>query len=258
MLEALKKTALGDCMLSWLINHKIKKRESRQLTDTELQELRRQFGSDTKGFDKYLHDNFRCRVFIDPNFVRVVKKLRADFNLRNFVETGTYDGETALVMSMLFDKVFTCDVKDWKRQPDMYFADNLIYETKNSPDFLRAHLPEIRTNSMFFLDAHWGAYWPLRDEMSIIFSQCEKPVVVIDDFDAGHGLDFDHYEALKLDMDYVAQSVPPDYKFCLNPWSYRNRGVIFIFPGSASYGCTFADRSRYSEEKHGLWGPRLR
>ena len=25
---------------------------------------------------------------IDPNFVRVIKKLKADFGLRNFVETG--------------------------------------------------------------------------------------------------------------------------------------------------------------------------
>ena len=74
--------------------------------------------------------------------------------------------------------------------------------------------------------------------MSIIFKECEKPVIVIDDFDAGNGLCFDQYEDRKLDLNYIAESVPADYKFCLNPWSYRNRGVIFIFPGSAPYGCT--------------------
>ena len=111
---------------------------------------------------------------------------------------------------------------------------------------------------MFFLDAHWGAYWPLLDEMSIIFMSCEKPVIVIDDFDAGNGLCFDQYEDRKLDLNYIAESVPDDYKFCLNPWSYRNRGVIFIFPGSAPYGCSFAERDRYSEEKHGLWGKRMK
>jgi hypothetical protein len=159
-------------------------------------------------------------------------------------------------MSLLFDKVFTGDVIDWKRRPELHFADNLIYETKNSPAFLRARLPEIRTGSMFFLDAHWGAYWPLLDEMAIIFKECEKPVIVIDDFDAGHGLCFDQYEDRKLDLKYIAGHVPADYKFCLNPWSYRNRGIIFIVPGSASYGCPFAERDRYSEEKHGLWGKR--
>ena len=94
-----------------------------------------------------MHDNCGCRVIIDPNFVRVIKKLKADFGLRNFVETGTYDGETSVAMSLLFDKVFTCDVIDWKRRPELYFADNLVYETKSSPDFLRAHLPEIRGQS---------------------------------------------------------------------------------------------------------------
>jgi hypothetical protein len=161
-------------------------------------------------------------------------------------------------MSLLFDKVFTCDVIDWKRKPELYFADNLVYETRSSPDFLRAHLPEIRSQSLFFLDAHWGAYWPLLDEMAIIFKECEKPVIVIDDFDAGNGLCFDQYEDRKLDLNYIAKSVPPDYKFCLNPWSYRNRGVIFIFPGSANYGCRFAECDRYSDEKHGLWGKRAR
>lgn len=258
MMEMLKKTAVGDKLLSWLINYKIRKRESRQISDAEIQALRRQYGSDTKGFDRYLHDNFRCRVIIDPNFVRVIKKLQADFGLRNFVETGTYDGETSLAMSLLFDKVFTCDVKDWQRQPDFYFVDNMIYETKSSPDFLRGHLPEIRKHSLFFLDAHWGAYWPLRDEMEIIYSQCENPVIVIDDFDACNGLCFDQYGENKLDLDYVAKSVPPGYRFSLNPWSYRNRGVIFIFPGTVNYGCLFAERDRYSEEKHGLWGKRLK
>jgi hypothetical protein len=258
MLEMLKKTAVGQSLLNWLINYKIKKRESRQLTSSEVNDLRRQFGQDTKGFDRYLHDNVRCRVVIDPDFVRIVKKLQADFGLRNFVETGTYDGETSLAMSLLFEKVFTCDVIDWKRRPEIYFADNLTYETKTSPDFLRAHLPEIRKQSIFFLDAHWGAFWPLRDELSIIFSQCENPLIVIDDFDAGNGLCFDQYEDRKLDLNYIAENVPPDYKFCLNPWSYRNRGIIFIFPGTANYGCRFADRDRYSEEKHGVWSKRLK
>ena len=35
-------------------------------------------------------------------------------------------------------------------------------------------------------------------------------------------------------------------------------GIIFIFPGSANYGCRFAERDRYSEEKHGLWSKRLK
>ena len=74
MLEAFKKTAAGGALLNWLINRKIKKREAHRLTDAEVKELRQRFGQDTKGFDRYMSETCGCRVIIDPNFVRVVKK----------------------------------------------------------------------------------------------------------------------------------------------------------------------------------------
>src|ERR1041385_676170 len=252
MKEAFKKTALGRLLLEWLIIFKTKKRKPR-LSYAEFQELQRRFGRDGQAFSSYVHDHFQSRTTIDPQLHRLLRKLRDDFGRRQFVETGTYEGETALAMSLLFERVFTCDVKDWNRPVDFYFADNLLYETRSSPDFLRAHLPEVRTDSLFFLDAHWGAYWPLRDELEIIFKQCEKPVVVIDDFDAGNGLCFDAYGDQKLNFDYIAPAVPPDYKFCVNPRSNRLCGMIFIFPPSADYGCPFGERARYREEQHGLW-----
>jgi hypothetical protein len=231
-----------------------KRRQARRLSNVEFQALVRQFGDDTRGRSRYCHDRFVCRVIVDPDLVLMIKKLQGDFRLLNFVETGTYDGETSIAMSLLFDRVFTCDVKDWKRRLEFYYARNVIYETKSSPEFLREHLPEIRTQSLFYLDAHWGAYWPLRDELAIVFSQCQNPVILIDDFDAGNGLFFDQYKDQRLDFAYIAGHIPADYKFCLNPWSNRNRGMIFIFPPSANYGCPFGERDRYDEAKHGLWG----
>ena len=231
-----------------------KMRQARRLTDLEFRALHRRFGEDTKALARYCHDRFVCRVIIDPNLTLLIKKLQADFRLLNFVETGTYDGETSLAMSLLFDRVFTCDVKDWKRRLEFYHARNLVYETRSSPEFLRAHLPEIRAQSLFYLDAHWGAYWPLREELAIVFAECQNPVILIDDFDAGNGLFYDQYGDQKLDLAYIADHIPADYKFCVNPWSNRNRGMIFMFPPSANYGCPFGQRDRYEEAKHGLWG----
>jgi hypothetical protein len=254
MIQTLKNTAAGQLLSRWYMLAKLKRRQNRRLTHEEFQNLRRQFGENTSARSIYFHDHFDCRPRIDSDLVRIIKKLRDDFHLRNFVETGTYDGDTSSVMSAVFDRVLTCDVKDWPRGAEFYFAENLLYETKNSTDFLREHLPEMRTQSMFYLDAHWGAYWPLRDELKIVFGGCENPVIVIDDFDAGHGLFFDQYRERKLDFNYLAGSIPGDYKFCMNPWSHRNRGMIFIFPGTANYGCRFAERDRYDEKTHGLWG----
>lgn len=253
MIQTLKETAPGRLLRGWYHLWVLKKRGSRRLSRMEFDALNRRFGADTAARARYFHDHFICRIVIDPGLVKIIKKLKADFSLRNFVETGTYDGETSLAMSLIFERIFTCDVKDWKRRPEFYFTDNLIYETKTSPDFLRAHLPEIRKQSLFYLDAHWGEYWPLHDELKIVFAECENPVIVIDDFDAGNGLFFDQYRDRKLDLNYLAASIPGDYKFCMNPWSYRNRGMIFIFPGTAGYGCPFAERDHYNEEKHGLW-----
>ena len=112
---------------------------------------------------------------------------------------------------------------------------------------------KFRTHSLFYLDAHWETYWPLADELAIVFGECENPVVVLDDFDAGNGLDFDEYGGKRLDFEYVAHFVPVGYRFFVNTWSNRNKGLIFLFPGSVDYRCCFEGRSSYSEDKHGLW-----
>lgn len=226
---------------------------SRRLTHADFVKLCERFRGDVAARGKYLAKTFHCRTVIDPNLIRVIKKLKADFQLINFVETGTFDGDTSLFFSLIFDRVFTCDVVDHPRRPEFYFRDNLTYETKSSPNFLRDHLNEIKSRSLFYLDAHWNAYWPLRDELAIVFSECENPVVVLDDFDVGNGLEFDTYGGKRLDFDYIADLVPPNYHFVVNSWSNRNKGLLFLFPGWVDYGCPFGERSNYDENRHGLW-----
>ncbi|MCE0498130.1 MAG: hypothetical protein LV481_09315 [Methylacidiphilales bacterium] len=226
---------------------------NRKLTYADFERLQNQYGTRGKGLSMYLSYHFHCRAIIDPDLIEIIKKLRSDFDLRNFVETGTFDGDTSFFFSLIFDRVYTCDVIDHGRRPEFYFRNNLTYATKSSPDFLREHLPEIGSNSLFYLDAHWEDYWPLRDELAIVFGHCEKPVVVIDDFDAGNGLEFDSYNGKQLNFDHIADLIPKDYKFVINPWSNRNKGVIFLFPGTVPYGCLFSERERYSESVHGLW-----
>ncbi|MFM2295318.1 MAG: hypothetical protein RLZZ350_1731 [Verrucomicrobiota bacterium] len=254
MINALKKSLLGRKLIEKLIWYKIASRAKYRLTSEEFKALKARFGADHQAMAKYCHDAFLCRVIIDPQCTRIIKKLKADFNLTNFIETGTYVGETSTSMSLIFERVMTCDVKDWPRQIEFYSADNLTFELNSSPDFLRGHLNEIKKGSFFFLDAHWGPYWPLHEELKIIFDNCENPVISIDDFDSGNGLYYDAYAETKLNLDYIVDHVPADYKFMLNPSSNRNRGLIFIVPPSAPYGCAFKDRANYSHEKHSLWG----
>ncbi|MGA2684989.1 MAG: hypothetical protein ABSF51_08055 [Verrucomicrobiota bacterium] len=279
-IRAWKKTAYGQRVrkwynqFEWYKNYKLNRAANRRLTpnqrravkqlklgtlslrlratQAEFLALQRQWGSDLSSSSRYLAP-FKHGVFVDPPMIQIIKKFQTDFQLHNFVETGTFEGESSFAMTLLFDRVYTCDVRDWPRGLDFYCSANLTYETTTSPEFLRKHLPAIREHSLFFLDAHWGEYWPLLDELAIIFANCRNPVIIIDDFDAGNGLDYDAYKGRKLDLDYVASSIPAGYKFFVNSWSYRNRGMVFIFPGAVEYGCLFHDRANYEDAKHGLW-----
>lgn len=198
--------------------------------------------------------NRRVGMLVDHELIKVVRKLKDDFGLKNFVETGTFLGETSFFFSGLFDKVFTCDVVDYPRRVEFYCLPNIIYETKNSPRFFLDHLNEIRLHSFFFLDAHWFDYWPLRDELKIIFDNCIDPVILIDDFEGRQGLDYDTYAGVALDFDYISDLVPHNFKYFVNDYSMRNRGMIFIFPDRVGYGCYFRSQADYDPNKDSLWG----
>src|ERR1035438_2191905 len=87
----------------------------------------------------------------DPSLIHVIKKLRSDFSLKNFVETGTYEGETSFFLSGIFEKVFTCDVHDWPKRNHFYFKDNIEYEILDSPSYLTKNLAEIKDEPCFLL-----------------------------------------------------------------------------------------------------------
>ncbi|HVZ27314.1 MAG TPA: hypothetical protein VG798_01535, partial [Rhizomicrobium sp.] len=58
------------------------------------------------------------------------------------------------------------------------------------------------TRSIYFLDAHGAAAWPILDELSLIRSG----VVVVHDFDIGHSrFAFDSYDGVNLDGRLLAK-----------------------------------------------------
>lgn len=85
----------------------------------------------------------------------------------------------------------------------------------DSADFLRRGIDDgsfTGPEAMFYLDAHWGKYWPLRDELQQI-RRLERFVVVIDDFfvpgksdpDAPRGpFGFDIYDGVILNWGHIA------------------------------------------------------
>ncbi len=89
---------------------------------------------------------------------------------------------------------------------------NIQLHQQSSEQFLKKLLSQDYVgHTLFFLDAHWGKYWPLRDEIKVI-NQLSRFVVIIDDFfvpgksrpEFPHGdFGFDIYGRTILDWSYV-------------------------------------------------------
>ena len=123
---------------------------------------------------------------------------------------------------------------------------NITLHHKSSEAFVGEFVEKILESAsndglFFYLDAHWGKYWPLRDELRQIL-RLERCVVCIDDFfvpgksDASkpHGdFGFDVYQGTVLDWGYVRDAYGDrPVKVAYPTRSNRDgRGWVLIFSG---------------------------
>jgi hypothetical protein len=115
--------------------------------------------------------------------------------IENFVETGTYKGDTTRLASTLFTNIFTIEIV-----PDLYNESmktaqnenitNIKFFLGDSLKILPGICDQLSGNTLFFLDAHQsghdtsnnGKWVPLMEELDIILSNVQGPTLfVIDD-----------------------------------------------------------------------------
>jgi hypothetical protein len=122
-------------------------------------------------------------------------------------------------------KMYSVDINSQKAaHAKEVFASNpnITVECGNSPAFLK-HLIESKSistvdNTMFFLDAHWNRYWPLRDEIKEIL-RLPSFAIVVDDFVVPGHPDFgcDSYGWDVCSWDYIKGL-------------FRGRNVVKLYP----------------------------
>lgn len=128
------------------------------------------------------------------------------------VETGTFRGTTTKFFAQFGVPVFTVEFDP--RYHAFALANTradqgLIQITLgDSRSFLRelAGDPSTPKDRVFFyLDAHWSADLPLAEEITVIFSNWRRSVVMIDDFQVpGDSYGYDDYgPGIALDSDYL-------------------------------------------------------
>ena len=123
-----------------------------------------------------------------------LKLLKDDFtNYSCFIETGTLNGDTILVMESYFDKLYTIEFSEkyYNNTKSKYNGNKINFILGDSSIIFEDFLPTIKDKSIFFLDGHWSSGdtgrsikdCPLIEEITSINNLfMNEAIIIIDDF----------------------------------------------------------------------------
>ncbi|MDN3360130.1 hypothetical protein [Actinomadura sp. DC4] len=142
----------------------------------------------------------------DIHTALLVEDLISSYHPAAVVETGCHLGDTTKYLAMAYPDlpVFTCDIDPDATRFTAHRLRNERHVTVaccNSPDLV-AEVDARHSPGLYFLDAHWGEHWPLRQELESITSG----IAVVHDFDIGHPrFSFDEYGGVRCGPELLAQ-----------------------------------------------------
>lgn len=114
-------------------------------------------------------------------------------NLKVFIETGTYAGNTIIAVKDSFEKIYSIELNNFiyklAKQKFKSFPHIQILNGE-SDDVLRSLLPNINNRALFWLDAHYSSgatskgkkHTPIFEELDAIFThKIKNHIILIDD-----------------------------------------------------------------------------
>lgn len=165
----------------------------------------------------------------DKTAIETIKRLRDQFKVNTFIETGTFKGINSFVQAKNFKYVITCEkIVEYcdQARKKLKCRGNVMIRLMDSPEFLgdfatRYRMEKMDDNIIFYLDAHFydaqaKEKFIVREELKALegFRNC---IVIIHDFDNGMGhIDYDG-ETINLEMvGGLLHGINPHFKFYTN------------------------------------------
>lgn len=181
---------------------------------------------------------FNGDTFVEAEFLR----LKDQFNIETVLELGTCVGGTTQWLQKNYKQVIAIELMpeflDWTRKRVGFMKLNVNFIQGSTVDVLPYVLGQIPSNSMFFVDSHWGPNNPLLKELELIADFKLKPILCIHDFLVpGHPeLGYDEYDGQKYKWDWIEKSIENIYGKEGYGYHYNSeakgamRGCVYIYP----------------------------
>lgn len=191
-------------------------------------------------------DEYRKKIALNSEYelCKAIDIIKDKFTLTRAVETGTYYGSTTLFFSTIFDQVDTFDVSNEYlaiAKPRFAERENISVYNESSGTGIQKLLKSIDLENervFFYLDAHWGRYWPLRDEINQIARHLkDNCIIMIDDIKVPGWpkIGYDKYGRMECSYEYVKDLMKDlftshkVYYFITNK---EHRGKLLLVPDS--------------------------
>ena len=200
-------------------------------------------------------------MFSDSYATETFARLVKDYSVRTVVETGTYRGDSTIRFLDFVNDVITMDIlpmcvgwtagrlseQGFVLEDDTFpkpLPGKFLYMRKNdkrvrlyvgnSPEIIRSIIERLSEPLLFFLDAHWFNYWPLKDEIRAIKPRPNSVIIVHDILVPGKDFGFDRYADQPCDYNLIREDlnyVNNIYKIYYNKEAAGEyRGILYAVP----------------------------
>lgn len=163
--------------------------------------------------------------------------LKRQYHLDVAVETGTYEGNTTVFFSYLFDEVHTIEIREdlfAKSKQHLRECLNVQCHLGASPKILSDILPSLKTKRLlFYLDAHgWGESPIFQELEEIAKTHRDNCILVIDDIEVPNRSDIAYDAGLSIDnlRLHLANTFDQYTIHYLIPKLVRNRAKLIVIP----------------------------